>query len=74
MAKSVRKPGAAARKKPPRNNVKSCLSITRTGLSDIDAARDWLARTRCRRGCVEIGDLILCASGTCTAIRLCRRK
>ena len=53
---------------------KPCPPVTATGFPDIAAARAWIKGKRCGRGCVEIGSLIICQAGNCTAIRLCRRK
>jgi len=73
MAKRRKKPGAGEREVAVAYlKNKPCWTIIATGLPDIDAARDWARKTRCRPGCTEITTLILCQPGDCTAIKTCR--
>jgi hypothetical protein len=73
MAKRRKKSGAGEREVAVAYlKDKPCWTIIATGLPDIDAARDWARKTRCRPGCTEIAVLILCQQGNCTAIKTCR--
>ena len=75
MAKRTKSRGPADREVVVvQTATKACPPITGTGFPDIAAARAWIRSKRCGRGCIEIGSLIICQAGNCTAIRLCRRK